>query len=69
MNKSGEMEPLKFPVFHHELLAQSYWNAGDELGRIKVVIAEGCSRDPLSTTVDRNKNIVGFSFQHVPLGK
>jgi hypothetical protein len=69
MNKNGEMERLKFPVFHHELLTQSYWNAGDELGRIKVVIAEGLSRDPLSTTLDRIKNIVAFSFQHAPLGK
>jgi hypothetical protein len=69
MNKNGDMERLKFPAFHHELLTQSYWNAGDELGRIKVVIAEGCCRDPLSTTLDRIKNIVGFSFQHAPLGK
>jgi hypothetical protein len=69
MNKSGEMECLKFPIFHHELLAQSYWNAGDELGRIKVVIAEGCVRDPLSATLDRIKNIAAFSFQHAPLGK
>jgi hypothetical protein len=69
MDKNGEMESLKFPFFHREMLTQSYWNAGDELGRIKVVIAEGFSRDPLSTTLDRIKNVVAFSFQHAPLGK
>lgn len=69
IDKNGEMESLKFPLFHREMLTQSYWNAGDELGRIKVVIAEGCLRDPLSTTLNRIKNIVAFSFQHAPLGK
>jgi hypothetical protein len=69
MDKNGEIESMKFPVFHRELLTQSYWNAGDELGRIKVIIAEGISRDPLSAALDRIKNIVSFSFQHAPLGE
>ena len=68
MNKNGDMECLIFPVFHHELLTQSYWNAGDELGRVKIVIAEGCARDSSSKTLERTKNIVAFSFQHAPLG-
>jgi hypothetical protein len=59
---------LKFPSFHRELLTQSYWNAGDELGRIKVIIAEGYLRDSLSVSLNRVKNIVAFSFQHAPLG-
>ena len=56
-------------MFHRELLAQSYWNAGDDLGRIKLVIAEGFPRDSMSMQFERVKNIVLFSFQHAPLGK
>jgi hypothetical protein len=69
LNKHGEFEKLKFPVFHKELLSQSYWNAGDDFGRIKVVIAEGFSREHLAYPFDRTKNIVSFSFQHAPIGK
>jgi hypothetical protein len=47
MDKNGEFEKLKFPTFHRELLSQSYWNAGDDLGRIKLVIAEGFSREDM----------------------
>jgi hypothetical protein len=68
MDKNGELESLKFPLFHRELLTQSYWNAGDELGRIKVIVAEGYLRDSLSASLNRVKNIVAFSFQHAPLG-
>jgi hypothetical protein len=56
-------------MFHRELLSQSHWNPGDDLGRVKVVIAEGFSRDNLSCPFERVKNIVSFSFQHAPLGK
>ncbi|TVY37945.1 hypothetical protein LSUB1_G003160 [Lachnellula subtilissima] len=69
LDKQGEFEKLKFPTFHKELLSQSYWNAGDDLGRIKLVIAEGFSRDNLTYPFERVKNIVSFSFQHAPLGK
>ena len=69
LNKHGEFEKLKFPVFHKELLSQSYWNAGDDFGRIKVVIAEGFSREHLAYPFDRTKNIVSFSFQHAPIGE
>jgi hypothetical protein len=68
IDKNGEMEHLRFPEFHRELLTQSYWNAGDELGRVKVIIAEGCLRDHMATSLDRIKNVVSFSFQHAPLG-
>ncbi|KFY37578.1 hypothetical protein V495_07093 [Pseudogymnoascus sp. VKM F-4514 (FW-929)] len=67
VNKNGELEPLRFPEFHQELLSQNYWNAGDDLGRIKVVIAEGLHRESPSMPFDRIKNIVSFSFQHAPL--
>ncbi|KAG0651172.1 hypothetical protein D0Z07_2359 [Hyphodiscus hymeniophilus] len=58
-------EKLHFPTFHHELLSQSYWNAGDDLGRMKVVISEGRSGQDIGFEV--MKNIVSFSFQHAPL--
>jgi hypothetical protein len=62
------MDSLKFPAFHRELLAQNYWNAGDELGRIKVVISEGLCHDTATGPFERFKNIVAFSFQHAPIG-
>jgi hypothetical protein len=67
LDKNGEFEKLKFPAFHRELLSQSYWNPGDDLGRIKVIIAEGFTREHLSYPFERVKNIVSFSFQHAPL--
>ncbi|KAK2628268.1 hypothetical protein QTJ16_002914 [Diplocarpon rosae] len=67
LDKHGEFEKLKWPTFHKELLSQSYWNPGDDLGRIKVIISEGFSRELLSYPFERVKNIVSFSFQHAPL--
>jgi hypothetical protein len=67
LDKHGEFEKLKFPAFHKELLSQSYWNPGDDLGRVKVVIAEGFTRDHLTYPFERVKNIISFSFQHAPL--
>ncbi|KAH6709222.1 hypothetical protein BKA61DRAFT_678120 [Leptodontidium sp. MPI-SDFR-AT-0119] len=67
LDKHGEFEKMRFPAFHKELLSQSYWNAGDDLGRIKVVISEGFSREQQTYPFDRIKNIVSFSFQHAPL--
>jgi len=69
LNKNGEFEKLKFPTFHKELLQQNYWNPGDDLGRIKVIIAEGFARENPTYPFERVKNIVCFSFQHAPLGK
>jgi len=70
LNKDGEHEQLRFPHFHRELLSQSYWNPGDDLGRIKIVITEG-SRDitVLPITVERVRSVVSFSYQHAPFGE
>ncbi|EPE27714.1 hypothetical protein GLAREA_04505 [Glarea lozoyensis ATCC 20868] len=67
LDKHGDFEKLKFPAFHKELLSQSYWNAGDDLGRVKVIIAEGFARDNLTYPFERIKNLVSLSFQHAPL--
>ncbi|TAQ89564.1 hypothetical protein B7494_g2131 [Chlorociboria aeruginascens] len=67
LDKNGAFEKLKFPQFHQELLMQNHWSPGDDLGRIKVIIAEGFPRDNLSMPFERVKNIVSFSFQHAPL--
>ncbi|KAJ6785421.1 hypothetical protein PWT90_06648 [Aphanocladium album] len=63
---TGELDTLKFPNFQQELLNQSYWSPADDLGRIKVVISEGYTRES-TMTFERLKNIVAFSFQHAPL--
>lgn len=68
VDKNGEPEPLKFPRFHQELLTQNYWNAGDELGRIRVVISEGFPRESSILPYERIRGIVAFSFQHAPIG-
>lgn len=68
VDRNGDFLPLKFPAFHHELTTQSFWNAADDLGRIKVVIAEGFPRDSVTLPLERVKNVVVFSFQHAPLG-
>lgn len=73
---------LRFPAFQRDVLLQQHWNAGDDMGRVKLVIAEGFTRDGypckhfqyfktderlLTSIVERVKNIVSFSFQHAPL--
>jgi len=68
VDKNGDVETLTFPTFHQELLTQNYWNAGDNLGRIKVIISEGFPRDSATMPFERVKNLVAFSFQHAPLG-
>ncbi|KAH8815144.1 hypothetical protein F5884DRAFT_641437, partial [Xylogone sp. PMI_703] len=68
LDKNGHQERLKFPGFHQELLNQSYWDAGDDIGRIRVVITEGIQTltvPPLN--IERLRNVVSFSFQHAPL--
>ena len=60
---------MNFPAFHQELLTQNYWHAGDDLGRVKVVICEGVPRDSVNVPYERVKSIVAFSFQHAPLGE
>ncbi|XXG94922.1 hypothetical protein Hte_001181 [Hypoxylon texense] len=65
--KNGDLETLRFPPFRSEVLRQSYWSPGDEVGRIKIVISEGFPRDSLTVPIERVKNVVAFSFQHAPL--
>lgn len=68
IDKNGEIDPLSFPTFHKELLTQNYWNAGDDLGRIRVVLSEGFPRESTALPYERIKSVVAFSFQHAPLG-
>ncbi|KAI9733152.1 MAG: hypothetical protein M1818_007270 [Claussenomyces sp. TS43310] len=63
----GQGQSLNFPAFHRELLTQSYWNAGDEFGRIKIAIVEGLPRDSLLMPFEQVNSVVAFSFQHAPL--
>ncbi|KAG4027348.1 hypothetical protein MFRU_031g00950 [Monilinia fructicola] len=67
LDKQGDFKKLEFPAFHRELLSQSYWNPGDDLGRVKVVVSEGFPRENISMPYERVKNLVAFSFQHAPL--
>ncbi|KAI9642218.1 hypothetical protein NHQ30_009020 [Ciborinia camelliae] len=67
LDKQGDFKKLEFPAFHRELLSQSYWNPGDDLGRVKVVVSEGFPIDNISMPFERVKNLVAFSFQHAPL--
>ncbi|KAL8729641.1 MAG: hypothetical protein Q9166_004590 [cf. Caloplaca sp. 2 TL-2023] len=69
-DKTGNQECLRFPPFHQEMLTQNWWSAGEDIGRVKVVISEGVGvgQGPPSA-FRRVKNIVSFSFQHAPLGK
>jgi hypothetical protein len=50
------------------MLTQSYWNAGENIGRVKVTIAEGFVHGRNDSPFMRTKNIVTFSFQHAPQG-
>lgn len=62
-------KPLRFPPFHTEILQQSHWDAGEDLGRIRVVIAEGLvyrSELPSVHAFDKLREIAVFSFQHAP---
>ncbi|KAK1753343.1 hypothetical protein QBC47DRAFT_40985 [Echria macrotheca] len=64
---TGQSERLRFPRFHRRLLRQNRWDAADDIGRIKIIIAEVLPRDPPSVMFERLKNVVAFSFQHAPL--
>lgn len=67
-DKIGTHDLLKFPHFYKEMLSQSWWSAGENTGRIKIIIAEGhVHNNPIASPFERTKNIVSFSFQHAPL--
>ncbi|EXJ92566.1 hypothetical protein A1O3_01118 [Capronia epimyces CBS 606.96] len=62
---------LRFPPFHKEILQQPHWEPAESLGRVKVVISEGVSRETtppaaLDSVFDRLRDVVIFSFQHAP---
>lgn len=70
IDKNGQMELLGFPPFHEDLITQGWWDAGQDLGRIKVIIAEGIAQQTsYHMTWERKRNIVAFAFVHAPLGK
>lgn len=52
------------------MLMHNWWSAGEDLGRVRVVITEGLARGQGQPTAFRRiKDVVSFSFQHAPLGK
>ncbi|KAL2832274.1 hypothetical protein BJY01DRAFT_260269 [Aspergillus pseudoustus] len=67
VDKSGNQDTLRFPLFHQEILEQRHWDAGDLHGRIRVVIAEGFARPHRNPPFERVKEIIAFAFQHAPL--
>lgn len=69
LDKNGNLKSLAFPVFHSEILTQSWWSASQDLGRVKVVISEGYARGQPEMPFQRVKNVVVFSFQHAPQGE
>ena len=66
-DKDGKPDQLRFPPVHTEVLMQTWANPTQNLGRIKVIIAEGINRGPGVPAFERTKNLVSFAFQHAPL--
>ena len=66
-DKEGKHHQLRFPPFHTEVLTQTWANPAQNMGRIKIIIAEGINRGPGVSAFERTKNLVSFSFQHAPL--
>ena len=67
-HKDGKPGLLRFPAFHHEILSQTWVVPAQSMGRIKIIIAEGISHGPPGTTsFEKIRNLVAFSFQHTPL--
>ncbi|KAM5475765.1 hypothetical protein McanCB56680_008028 [Microsporum canis] len=67
LDRNGNQDSLRFPMFHEELLHQAHWDAGDMYGRIRVVIAEGFTRPLRTPPFERVRDIIAFSYQHAPL--
>ncbi|KAL9129778.1 MAG: hypothetical protein Q9217_001854 [Psora testacea] len=65
-NKRGKTDQLRFPPFHTEMLDQTWVNPAQDLGRIKIIIAEGIRSTPASE-FEKVRNVVIFSFHHAPL--
>lgn len=69
LDRNGNQDSLRFPMFHEELLHQAHWDAGDMYGRIRVVISEGFTRPLRNPPFERVRDLIAFSYQHAPLGK
>lgn len=75
VDREGFQEPLLFPPFHQEILQASSWDAGQLLGRVRIVVTEGFSRETnpphnnLKHSFVRIRDILAFSFQHAPTRK
>jgi hypothetical protein len=73
VDREGYQEPLQFPPFHQEILHASSWDAGQLLGRVRIVITEGFSRENATPTTElkrsfiRIRDVLAFSFQHAPM--
>ena len=67
-DRNENLDTMRFPRFHTELLQQQWADPSQDLGRIKLTIAEGL-RDPDTSGFERRANVVSFAFQHAPLGK
>ncbi|OAL70931.1 hypothetical protein A7D00_4593 [Trichophyton violaceum] len=68
LDRNGNQDSLRFPMFHEELLHQAHWDAGDMYGRIRVVISEGFTRPLRNPPFERVRDLIAFSYQHAPLG-
>ena len=67
-DKEGNRDQLRFPPFHTEVLTQTWANPAQNVGRIRVIIAEGVNHGLGGvSTFERTKNVLSFSFQHAPL--
>ncbi|KAJ5890604.1 uncharacterized protein N7473_006832 [Penicillium subrubescens] len=66
IDRDGNQDYLRFPQFHSEILEQRHWDAGDAMGRIKIMLSEGFSRPNRSPPFERVKDAIIFSFQHAP---
>lgn len=69
INKDGEHDDLRWPSFRTEMMTQNWWSAGEDVGRIKVIITEGFLPGDINRPFMRLKNLVTFAFQHAPLSK
>ena len=69
IDKAGNRDSLRFPAFHQEMLTQNWWNAGENKGRVKIIITEGHLQVQGILPFIRAKNVVSFSFQHAPLSE
>ncbi|WPH03271.1 Hypothetical protein R9X50_00614800 [Acrodontium crateriforme] len=69
LGKDGKSLPLGFPPFHGSFLAQTHWDASEDMGRIKVELSAGHMVEQHGTA--HFMKVVThalFAFQPAPLG-